>query len=62
MNQEKLWKALSFVFLFLTLLGAGCILLQKGQMNAGYAVIPCVICILCSRQFTAMQKKKQSKQ
>lgn len=34
------------VFTILTFVGAGYVLINKGQVNAGYAVIPCVIAVI----------------
>ena len=40
MKKEKVYRILTFVFMILTFIGAGYVLSNKGQVNAGYAVIP----------------------
>ena len=39
MKKEKIFRILTFVFFILTLIGAGYVLINKGEVNAGYAVI-----------------------
>lgn len=45
--MKKLFGILSIVFIILTFAGAGYVVLHKGQVNAGYAVIPMVFTIVC---------------
>lgn len=49
MNREKIFRIFSFVFMILTFIGAGYVLLNKGQVSAGYAVIPSLICVIFSQ-------------
>ena len=45
------------IFTILTFIGAGYVLINKGQVNAGYAVIPCVIAVIFS-SFINIEKMK----
>ncbi|WP_270819677.1 hypothetical protein [[Eubacterium] hominis] len=38
--MKKIYKFLSIIFVILTFIGAGYILINKGNVNDGYAVIP----------------------
>lgn len=38
---------LGIVFLILTFAGGGYVLINHGQVNAGYAVVPMLWCIIC---------------
>lgn len=38
--MKKVYKYLSIVFVILTFIGTGYVLINKGNVNAGYAVIP----------------------
>lgn len=38
---------LGIVCLILTLIGGAYVILNHGQVNAGYAVIPCLWCMIC---------------
>ena len=43
MQKKKIFKILSFIFCILTFIGAGYVLINKGEVNAGYAVIPSLL-------------------
>ena len=43
---KKLALTLSVVFIILTFIGAGYILLNNGKINAGYACIPMVFALI----------------
>ena len=45
--------------MILTFIGAGYVLLNKGQVNAGYAVIPSLFCAIFSQ--LAVYKKFKNK-
>ena len=49
MKKEKIFRILTFIFMILTFIGAGYVLLNKGQVNAGYAVIPSLFCAIFSQ-------------
>ena len=49
MKKEKIFKIVTFIFMILTFIGAGYVLLNKGQVNAGYAVIPSLFCAIFSQ-------------
>ena len=49
MKKEKIFRILTFIFMILTFIGAGDVLLNKGQVNAGYAVIPSLFCAIFSQ-------------
>ena len=57
--MKKLTTLMIFqiVFTILTFIGAGYVLINKGQVNAGYAVIPCVIAVSFN-SFIIIEKKK----
>ena len=61
MNKEKIFIILSFVFMLLTFIGAGYVLINKGEPNAGFAVVPCLFCIIFSQLSINERKKKQKK-
>ena len=42
MKKEKIFRILTLVFTVLTFIGAGYVLINKGEVNAGYAAIPCL--------------------
>lgn len=44
MNREKIFRILTFIFMIITFIGAGYVLFNKGQVNAGYAVILIKLC------------------
>ena len=43
MKKEKIFRILTFLFVILTLIRAGYVLINKGEVNAGYAVIPSLL-------------------
>ena len=49
MKKEKIFRILTFIFMILTFIGVGYVLLNKGQVNAGYAVIPSLFCAIFSQ-------------
>ena len=49
MKKEKVFRILTFIFMILTFIEAGYVLLNKGQVNAGYAVIPSLFCAIFSQ-------------
>lgn len=57
--MKKLAVLMIFQILFtiLTFIGAGYVLINKGQVNAGYAVVPCVISVIFTN-FITIEKKK----
>lgn len=44
---KKISLILGIIFLFLTFTGGGYVLINHGQVNAGYAVVPGIWAILC---------------
>lgn len=44
-KMKKLTLALSIIFIILTFLGAGYILVNHGEVNAGYACVPMVLAL-----------------
>ncbi len=53
--MKKIALTASILFIILTFIGAGYVLYNKGQVNAGYAVIPSVFA-LASTAFYRNQK------
>lgn len=49
MKKDKVFRILTFIFMILTFVGAGYVLLNKGQVSAGYAVIPSLFCAIFSQ-------------
>ena len=44
--MKKLLLVLGVLFVVLTFVGAGYVLINKGQVNAGYAVIPMLFALV----------------
>lgn len=44
--RKKLALALSVIFIILTFVGAGYVLLNDGKVNAGYACVPMVFALI----------------
>lgn len=61
MNKEKIFRALTFIFMIITFIGAGYVLINKGQINAGYAVIPSLFCAFFSQLAVYEKFKKEKK-
>ena len=59
MKKEKIFRILTFVFFILTLIGASYVLINKGEVNAGYAVIPSVFSAAFS-QLSITEKNKNN--
>ena len=57
--MRKLTILIIFQILFtmLTFIGAGYVLINKGQVSAGYAVVPCVIVVIFTN-FITIEKNK----
>lgn len=60
MNREKVYKIITAIFLVLTFVGVGYVLINKGEQNAGFAVIPSLFCITFS-QLTIAESRKNKK-
>ena len=60
MNKERIFRILTFIFMFLTFIGAGYVIFNKGQINAGYAVVPSLFCAISS-QLAVYEKFKKEK-
>lgn len=52
---------ISILFMILTFVGAGYVLFNHGQVNAGYAVIPMCFCLAFASISTALKKKEKEK-
>lgn len=61
MSKEKIFRALTFIFMIITFIGAGYVLINKGQINAGYAVIPSLFCAFFSQLAVYEKFKKEKK-
>lgn len=48
---------ISILFMLLTFMGAGYVLINHGQVNAGYAVIPMLFCYTFSRISNVLKNK-----
>ena len=60
MQKKKIFRILSFVFCILTFIGAGYVLINKGEANAGYAVIPSLFSVIFF-QLSITEKNKNKK-
>ena len=60
MKKEKIFRILTFIFMIVTFIGAGYVLYNKGQVNAGYAVIPSLFGAIFS-QLAVYEKFKKEK-
>lgn len=58
--MKKLLFILSTIFAILTFVGAGFVLASKGNLNAGYAVIPCVWTLVCSNGLIIRKNKEKN--
>lgn len=58
MKKEKVYRVLTFIFMILTFIGAGYVLVNHGQENAGYAIIPSLFCAIFS-QLAVYEKFKK---
>lgn len=54
--MRKVALILGIIFLILTFVGGGYVLVNHGQVNAGYAVIPSIWAMIC---FGYYRKKKE---
>ena len=61
MNKEKIFRVLTLVFMIITFIGAGYVLFNKGQANAGYAVVPSLFCAIFSQLAVYEKFKKERK-
>ncbi len=59
MKKQKLYLTLVIIFAALTFCGAGYVLYNKGQVNAGFAVIPMVIEIAFLTLYSAEKTKNK---
>ena len=55
--MKKLLLILSTVFFILTFMGAIYVLINKGTVNAGYAVVPMIIAVACSSAYKTSKNK-----
>lgn len=45
--MKKITLILGIIFLVLTFIGGGYVLINRGQVNAGYAAVPGIWTIIC---------------
>ena len=60
MNKEKIFRILTLIFTILTFIGAGYVLINKGEVNAGYAVVPSLFSASFA-QLSITEKNKNNK-
>lgn len=60
MNKEKIFRIWILIFMIITFIGAGYVLINKGQIGAGFAVIPSLFCVIFS-QLAIYEKFKKEK-
>ena len=61
MSKEKIFRILTFIFMIITFIGAGYVLINKGQVNAGFAVITSLFCTVFSQLAVDEKLKKEKK-
>jgi len=67
MNNKKgkiltrVYLIIGTIFTILTFIGAGYVIANKGQVNAGYAVVPMLFSIIFMRFFRESLNKKDKK-
>lgn len=54
--KMKIFMVLMIIFSLLTFIGAGYVLVNKGEVNAGYAVIPSLFGICFSTLYRSSKK------
>lgn len=54
--KMKIFIILMIIFLILTFIGAGYVLINKGEVNAGFAVIPSLFCMIFSALYINSKK------
>lgn len=54
--KEKTALILGIIFLFLTFTGGGYVLINHGQVNAGYAVVPGIWAMICFGYYRARRQ------
>lgn len=57
MNKRKMFLILYIIFMLITFMGAGYVLYNKGQVNAGYAIIPMLFGIVFSLLYRNCKKE-----
>ncbi len=57
--MRKILFILSAVFIILTFVGSGYVLINKGTVSAGYAVVPMVMALACSSAYKTTKQKAQ---
>lgn len=45
--MKRILQILTLLFSLLTFIGAGYVLVNHGQVSAGYACVPCILCVAC---------------
>ena len=55
--MKKISLIMSLLFMILTFIGAGYVLINHGQVNAGYAVVPMCICLSFVGIYSGQNKK-----
>lgn len=56
--KEKIYVTLTIIFIVLTFIGAGYVIVNKGVANAGYTVIPMLFVLIFSGLYNREKKKK----
>lgn len=60
MKKKNIFRNLSLIFTIITIIGAGYLLVNGGEVNPGYAVIPSLLSVIFS-QLSLAQKKDNEK-
>lgn len=55
--MKKLLLCLTIVFGLVGLAGVAYVLVRKGEVNAGYAVIPMLFCIICGLGYAELRNR-----
>ena len=56
--MKRIALILGIIFLVLTFVGGAYVLINHGQVNAGYAVVPGLWCMICFSFYRSKSSKK----
>ena len=57
MKKEMIYRIMTIIFVILTFAGAGYVLINKGEVNAGYAIVPGLWGVIFSNLAISARKK-----
>lgn len=57
--MKRILQILTLLFSLLTFIGSGYVLLHHGQVSAGYACVPCILCMACLAGANSIKNDKK---